>query len=400
MEDVAPELLKKIQEEFAQNVERSSILKKANEKIMNGTATYAEANEYAIEVGNILAKAYGDNISADDLPDGKMHYNIANRIITPTMQNNYKMISEASAQVQKSLNDAAGIGINAIQPEVNQNRIEGIVNRVSSAENYDDVAWILQEPVVNFSQSIIDETIKANAEFHAEAGLEAKIVRKLAGGCCEWCSRLAGTYVYPDVPDDVYRRHQRCRCTVDYIPDKSKKAQNVWTKEWKDIEKRKEVGLEKEHELTLKKGTNVTTEYEHKKSPGQGKIIYDSGYDMQSHPEEIAAAEWIHTTLGGDIKLLTEATADGIKMPDYIWNNKYWELKSTTTEKSANSAIRKGLTQIADNPGGIMLNYANDVDMQKVIDVIEKRINVSKDSSISLDIMVVVKKKLKIAIRY
>ena len=249
MEDVAPELLKRIRAEFDGAVEQSSTLKSVEEKILKGTATYAEANQYAIEVGKILANAYKNNISSDVLPDGKLYYNIADRIISPTMRNNFDLISKVSAQIQKILNDNAGIGINAIQPDINMDRVEGIVNRVSDAENYDDVSWILQEPIVNFSQSIVDAFIKENSEFQGKAGLSPKIVRKLAGGCCEWCSRLAGTYIYPDVPADVYRRHQRCRCTVDYIPDKSKKAQNVWSKEWKSIgerdriEERKKVGL-------------------------------------------------------------------------------------------------------------------------------------------------------------
>ena len=236
MEDVAPELLKRIRAEFDGAVEQSSTLKGVEEKILKGTATYAEANQYAIEVGKILANAYKNNISSDVLPDGKLYYNIADRIISPTMKNNYDLISKVSLQVQKALNNAAGIGINAIQPEMNMDRVEGIVNRVSDAENYDDVSWILQEPIINFSQSIVDAFVKENSEFQGKAGLSPKIVRKLSGGCCEWCSRLAGTYTYPDVPDDVYRRHQRCKCTVEYDPGTGKR-QNVHTKEWHRQEK-------------------------------------------------------------------------------------------------------------------------------------------------------------------
>ncbi|MCI5918159.1 MAG: DUF4258 domain-containing protein [Roseburia sp.] len=236
MEDVAPELLKRIRAEFDGAVEQSSTLKGVEEKILKGTATYAEANQYAIEVGKILANAYKNNISSDVLPDGKLYYNIADRVISPTMRNNFELISKVSAQIQKILNDNAGIGINAIQPDMNMDRVEGIVNRVSGAENYDDVSWILQEPIINFSQSIVDAFVKENSEFQGKAGLLPKIVRKLSGGCCEWCSRLAGTYTYPDVPDDVYRRHQRCKCTVEYDPGTGKR-QNVHTKEWHRQEK-------------------------------------------------------------------------------------------------------------------------------------------------------------------
>ena len=248
MEDIAPELLKKIQSDFDEAIEKSEILKRLAEKIEAGTATYVEANDYAIEVGNILADAYRHNLSSAVLPDGKMYYNIANRIITETMKRNYDLVSEVSAQIQALLNEAAGIGIKAIQPELNSDRITGIANRLSTADNFDEVSWILGEPVVNFSQSVVDDFIKVNSEFHGKCGMEPKIVRKLAGGCCEWCSKLAGTYTYPEVPKDVYRRHQRCRCTVDYDPGTGKK-QNVHTKQWKTqeeydkIEARKIAGL-------------------------------------------------------------------------------------------------------------------------------------------------------------
>lgn len=177
-----------------------------------------------------------------------MYYNIANRVITPTLTDNYNLVSDVTSEIQTSLNEAAGIGIKAVKPELNQDRIDGIINRISSEDNYDDVSWILDEPVKNFSQSIVDDFVKANAEFHAKAGLQPKIVRKLAGNCCKWCSRLAGTYTYPDVPKDVYRRHERCRCTVNYYPVDGK-IQNVHTKQWltkeeyDKIEARKIVGL-------------------------------------------------------------------------------------------------------------------------------------------------------------
>lgn len=246
MEDIAPELLKKIQSDFDEAIEKSEILKRLAEKIEAGTATYVEANDYAIEVGNILSDAYRHNLSSAVLPDGKMYYNIANRIITETMKRNYDLVSEVSEQIQALLNEAAGIGIKAIQPELNSDRITGIANRLSTADNFDEVSWILGEPVVNFSQSVVDDFIKVNSEFHGKCGMEPKIVRKLAGGCCEWCREIAGTYSYSEVPNDVYRRHQRCRCTVDYYPGDGK-IQNVHSKQWQTkaerdkIEKRKRV---------------------------------------------------------------------------------------------------------------------------------------------------------------
>lgn len=247
MDDIAPELLERIRQDFNNAYTNSEKITSLLAKVKAGRATYAEANEYAVELGEILASAYNKNITSAVLPDGQMYYNIAKRIIEPTMSNNYNLIADTSMQVQKSLNETAGIGIKAIRPELNSDRIDGIVNRISS-EAFENVKWLLDEPVKNFSQSVIDDSIKVNSEFQGKAGLTPRIVRKLSGECCEWCARLAGKYTYPDVPPDVYRRHQRCRCTVDYDPG-SGKVQNVHSKQWKTkdesdkIEVRKLIGL-------------------------------------------------------------------------------------------------------------------------------------------------------------
>ena len=73
---------------------------------------------------------------------------------------------------------------------------------------------------------------------------KSSMIEGLHGGCCEWCRALAGTYSYPDVPKDVYRRHQRCRCTVDYYPGNGK-IQNVHSKQWNTQEERDRIEARK-----------------------------------------------------------------------------------------------------------------------------------------------------------
>ena len=232
MEDITPKLYNQVKVSFQNQVDKSDLISKLYAKVRDGTATYKEANEFAIEVGRMLAQSFANNLSSEVLPDGKMYYNIAKGIIRPSMENNYSLITDVTNQIQKTLNEEAGIGIKAIKPPLNEDKIEGIINRVSNESVFDDIKWILDEPIILFSQSIVDDAIKANAEFHEKVGMSPKIVRKVAGNCCDWCRAVAGTYIYPEVPKDVYRRHQRCRCTVDYHPGNGKK-QNINSKKWK-----------------------------------------------------------------------------------------------------------------------------------------------------------------------
>lgn len=160
-----------------------------------------------------------------------MYQNIAEKVVAPLLGDDHDIVSDAAVQLQKVLNDAAGIGLKAQAAPLDTDRVQGIVRKVANAPNYDDVAWALNEPVKTFSQSVVDDTLKKNAEFQSKAGLHPRIVRRSEFKCCEWCSQMEGTYDYPDVPKDVYRRHERCRCVVEYEPGNGK-HQNVWSKKW------------------------------------------------------------------------------------------------------------------------------------------------------------------------
>lgn len=217
MSDIVPELLASIQDDFSKGLSKSAKISSLVEKVKEGTATYLDADEYALELGEILSKAFKRNISADILPDGKMYYNIAKRILDPTLKNNYNLITEVTKQVQETINKKAGIGIKAVKPDLNQDKVDGLINAVSSAEQYEKAISYLDEPVKNFSQSVVTDSIRANAKFQHDAGLSPKIQRNATGKCCKWCQNLVGTYAYPDVPREVYQRHDYCRCKVDYV---------------------------------------------------------------------------------------------------------------------------------------------------------------------------------------
>ncbi|HHT7713018.1 TPA: hypothetical protein ACT2FP_000083 [Streptococcus suis] len=228
-DDILPSLLKEVQDKFEVAYGKSDIISSAFVKLKNKKATYATANDFALEVGDILAEALSLSVTGDKLPDGKMYYNIANRLLADTLGRNFELVSGYAGQVQKNLNKSAEIGLQVQVPEINQDRIDGLVNRLASEAVFDDVVWLLQEPIVNFTQSIVDDSIKVNAEFHEKAGLRPKIVRTSVDKCCKWCQSIAGSYDYPNVPHDVYRRHQNCRCTVNFKPGDGRR-QNIWTK--------------------------------------------------------------------------------------------------------------------------------------------------------------------------
>lgn len=232
--DIAPELLERIRADFR------ALLGDAKP----AADTYAAAADYAELVGSALAEAFRRNLTADALPDGRLYWNIADRVVRPLLEEEHLLVADASAAVQQALNRQANLGIAPQRAVLDTDAVDGLLNKVSAAEQFKDVAWVLDEPVRTFSRMVVDDTLKRNVDFQGKAGLRPRVIRTAESHCCKWCSALAGTYDYPRVPKDVYRRHERCRCRVEYDPGEGRR-QNVWDKTWTEDEDARQARIQK-----------------------------------------------------------------------------------------------------------------------------------------------------------
>lgn len=230
MVDMAPELLQQIQSDWSDNLKNDAEIKSLIEKINEGKATYKEVEDLSYRVGKDLSKSLLDNITEDILPNGHVPQNVAEKILHPTLNNAHNLVTNVAVKVQEDMNEAAGIGLKAQKTDYNEEKAQGLVHKLTNGQ-FEDTKWILDEPVTLFVQSVADNTLKKNVDFQAHSGLKPQIIRKASSNCCSWCSDLEGTYDYGSEPKDVYRRHERCKCSVDYNPGNGKR-QDVWSKEW------------------------------------------------------------------------------------------------------------------------------------------------------------------------
>lgn len=162
--------------------------------------------------------------------------------------------------------------------------------------------------------------------------------------------------------------------------------------------KRKELG-QNNNQLSI---NDVTEKYKEDSNPGIGNITFEKNYNIENHKEEKEMAEWLLNNYGGDVVCLNEALNYEEKRADFKWNDRLWDLKTTTTNKSANSAIRSGLHQIVSNPGGIILNYNNnEIDINEIEKIIEKRMRSSSyKTDNGIDIMIISKNKTVKILKY
>lgn len=245
MTDFGSRLLNETSFRFKMLVESDKKLKRIAFRIRDGTSYY-DAQDYAVRLGELLSQALNETTTGVSF----LSKEVAQELLEPLLKQDHSLISAAVEQVQRNMNEQNGIGLNPMLPDLNTDRINGFIEKVASGDKLDDTRWMFGEPVVNYSQSVVDDGIKKNAAATSKIGLKAYIIRKAeAPGTktikrgnksyrysipCRWCRDLEGRYDYDDVRDtgnDVYRRHESCRCQVTY--ENGTRRQDVWSKaEW------------------------------------------------------------------------------------------------------------------------------------------------------------------------
>lgn len=245
-QDIVPVLNEQIQSSFKNYCLKDRRLTQISKRIRDGTANQIDAHDYAEHLGENLSRALVANLTADNLPNGTLYYNIAQRTVIPSLEETYSLVNDISADIQAIADKKAKIGLGAVRADFPISRINGLIDKMTADNIVLDQAikW-LGEPIINNSEAFFDDFVKANAEFRTNVGLKATITRTVVSGCCKWCEDLAGTYDYDSAPDEIYARHEFCRCSVTYQSRKT--SQNVWTKKtWQsspeELERRENIG--------------------------------------------------------------------------------------------------------------------------------------------------------------
>ena len=113
MNDVAPAIYEKVNKRFEYLISRDDKIKRSLDRLEKGTATFEDAYYYAQNIGYCLVDAFS-LITDDDLPDGRMYYNIAEKAVKPFLERSAGMCEDYAAKVVKLLNEKAGLGLNPV----------------------------------------------------------------------------------------------------------------------------------------------------------------------------------------------------------------------------------------------------------------------------------------------
>lgn len=257
MEDVAPKLYSQIRNLFDKGVDADPQLRRVENRIRDGTATQKDVLLYSQRLGKHASDACKAVLVPENLPDGKLYYNIGERTVKRLIQENEAEIISRASKQNAAMNKAAGVGLKAKKPK--RDRAESLVSAMCNDDaDADVVARLLGEPMVTVHETVVDDFIQANAEVAYKAGLEPMIIREYDGvgihdgkDACQWCLSRAGKWTYGEAYDNgVFERHTGCGCTTTYVYGDF--SQDVWSKaQWEtgNNEARKEAIKDKQAEL-------------------------------------------------------------------------------------------------------------------------------------------------------
>ena len=123
------------------------------------------------------------------------------------------------------MNKDAGLGIKPKEPKFDWDRVQGMITELRDhPDSFPDIEKSFWDQLCNFSQSVVDQSIRDNMQLMARAGIKTQVVRQAEFKACPWCRDIAGVYDYADVKEtgnDVWRRHENCRCTIDFISERN-----------------------------------------------------------------------------------------------------------------------------------------------------------------------------------
>lgn len=267
--------------------------------------------------------------------------------------------------------------------------------------NSKELNRLLGEPICNFCQSYLDDFVEANVNLRLDSGVNSVIIRQMLANCCNWCKGIAGVYNAYSAPDNIYQRHDHCKCVVTFKKS-NKKYQNAHSKKKFDTyrdarieginqldeipipkENRISKAVEQDQKLKLKGAidkllrlafddgkyyADVTEAYIKNKLSGNivvdklfgksNKIVLSKERQFKVDPmgEERSMARVLSDFFGGNIEVRPRIVKpEGIRTSDYRINGKLAELKTPSTN-ILSRVVKEGKGQASH----IILNLDDD----------------------------------------
>lgn len=220
-----------IKKEFIKTVDSDKTCIDLYKKIRSGDASYATASKLAQRIGSDLGKVLMKHAPVQSIDEWDL-----DDLLPKALGLDHRMVSEACKQVQEKMNKDAGVGIKFKEPKFNNDKVQGLIKELRDNPGFTNIEKSFYDQLENFSRSVADDAVMANANVMWAAGVRTVVVRVAEAGCCKWCDQMAGRYYYDEVSDsgnDVWRFHENCHCTIDFYTERNGSVYRERVKEGK-----------------------------------------------------------------------------------------------------------------------------------------------------------------------
>ena len=230
-------------------------------KIAAGKGSFGDTMNYALISGELTGEQLAEVVL--ELTDDR------EELVRLLVHDRWEDINEQCAAVQTAFDEHNALHLATQKAAFPAERVMQIAHSLSDPTVSDDTIKRRARSVSNVVVSMHDDFIEANAKFRSGAGLQCFVTRVTDGSCCPWCTRLAGRYRYPeDIPDEIFRRHDNCGCTVTY--ENGRKRQDVWSKRTWEVPD-EEAGSQKPTVLSREQGQKLQADNAPKRLTGGGE---------------------------------------------------------------------------------------------------------------------------------
>lgn len=214
-----------VREEVRERIERDALLAKLRKKIESGKGTYADTAAYSVRAGKLLGEVFSRRLPEIPLEEREP-------LCVDLLHDQYIDINVAVDTVQRFRDEAQGFHLAPQHAPFDAERGHQIGSSLRDlSKPVETLQRRAKAATETATKAMHDDRMKSEAKFRHKAGLDCRITRVAVNGCCPWCSKVAGRYAYGEEPDDIYRRHDNCDCTVTF--ENGRKRQDVWSKrEW------------------------------------------------------------------------------------------------------------------------------------------------------------------------
>lgn len=216
------EELKALADRFRQKLALDPEIRSLSKKIADGMADFSDTSKLFWR-RSVMLREYTQGTVLDLAPEDRQ------RLVEALLHRGYDDTTEALTIVQEALDEAQGLHLNPVVPKYPAERVVQVAHALMDPTVPDEkIVRRAGAPVANVNMSFHDDYMKENAKIRAKLGFKCYLNRVAAAGCCKWCTDIAGRYVYGDQPEDVFRRHDNCGCTVTF--ENGRERQDVWSK--------------------------------------------------------------------------------------------------------------------------------------------------------------------------